>query len=166
MTMDQSRELLIKACKTGDLRTVKKLSKIVAKSSTHGGAHDLANFKYEVKKVLAGEEDASPNMFNNYQGNTPLHIACINGQVDVAELLIRSMNARVDELNSRGETPLHLACMLGHKGVIERLLLARASANVREARHGNTPLHILAAQSTQDDAERRTTADKQAMPAA
>ena len=77
-------------------------------------------------------------------GNTPLHFACIAGHVDIAELLIRKMNAKIDSTNAKGETPLHLACKQGNKGVIERLLLARASANIRDNYHGNTPLHVLA----------------------
>ena len=75
-------------------------------------------------------------------GNTPLHYACISGHVDIVELLIRRMNARIDSTNAQGETPLHLACSHGHKGVIERLLLARASTNIQDTLSGNTPLHI------------------------
>ena len=50
MTLDQSRDLLIKACKSGDLRTIRKLSQIVVKGSNSGGLYDLANFEYEQLK--------------------------------------------------------------------------------------------------------------------
>ena len=84
------------------------------------------------------------NSLKDPQGNAPLHIACIGGHADIAELLIRKMNARIDLLNNFGETALHLACSQGHKGVIERLLLARASTDIRDSLSGNTPLHVLA----------------------
>ena len=86
---------------------------------------------------------------NTSLGNTPLHFACMSGHVDIAELLIRKMNSRVDSTNAQGETPLHLACGQGHKGIIERLLLARASTNFQDAHNGNTPLHVLAAANHQ-----------------
>lgn len=48
----------------------------------------------------------------NYQGNTPMHIATANGQVEVVERLIKyggSSKAGVNARNNRGETPLMLA---------------------------------------------------------
>ena len=77
-------------------------------------------------------------------GYSPLHLACIGGHVEIAELLIRRMNAHIDILNNMGETPLHLACKEGHKGVIERLLLARARTDIQDYIAGSTPLHVLA----------------------
>ena len=77
-------------------------------------------------------------------GNSPLHLACIGGHAEIAEMLIRKMMANVDITNAQGETALHLSCREGHKGVIERLLLARARTDIRDERFGNTPLHVLA----------------------
>ena len=122
LTLEQSREMLIQACKSGDLRTVRRLAQI---DKTAVNLDDLVNNTSLV-------------------GDTPLHFACMSGHVDIAELLIRKMNSRVDSTNAQGETPLHLACSHGHKGIIERLLLARASTNIQDTHHGNTPLHVLA----------------------
>ena len=114
LTLEQSREMLVQACKTGDLRTVRRLAQI-DKSAVN--LDDLVN-------------NSSKKCRSSSVGDTPLHFACNSGHVDIAELLIRKMNSRVDSVNAHGETPLHMACNQGHKGIIERLLLARASTNI------------------------------------
>lgn len=67
MTVDQSRDLLIKACKSGDLRTIRKLSQIVVKGSNSGGIYDLANFKYDqLKGNQLGEAKNSNHTTESY----------------------------------------------------------------------------------------------------
>jgi len=57
LTLEQSRELLIQACRTGDLRTVRRLSQI------RGCVYDMANCQSS----------------SDLRGNTPLHFACMGG---------------------------------------------------------------------------------------
>ena len=121
MTVDQSKEALLKACKSGDIKTVKRLANV-----KHLNGVDLANFS------------------SGPIATTPLHLACQNGHVEIAELLIRKLGAQVDQTNELGETALHLACKEGHKTVIERLLLARARTDIKDRLQGNTALHVLA----------------------
>lgn len=49
-----------------------------------------------------------PDTFNN----SPLHIAAINGHVDVVHLLIK-YGAEVDSRNDQERTPLHSVAVLG-----------------------------------------------------
>lgn len=57
------------------------------------------------------------------QGWTPLHIAAITGQCEIAGLLVEygaDMEARCSALLEK--TPLHLACLRGHRRVVEVLV--------------------------------------------
>ena len=54
----------------------------------------------------------------------PLHIACGNGHVDAARLLL-DKGAEVDRANQNGTTPLYVACQQGHVD-LARLLLDKA----------------------------------------
>ena len=90
LTFEQSRSILMHACQNGDLRTVRKLAQV----RTNG--LDLVNF-------------CAKSSFDS-KGNLPIHIAANAGHADIAELLIRKMNADVDAVNECGETALHLAC--------------------------------------------------------
>lgn len=71
---------------------------------------------------------------------TPLHLACYNGYIETARLLI-GFGARVNAIDKLGETPLHTACAAGHADILP--VLARANANLDAISHeGWTPLHV------------------------
>ena len=50
------------------------------------------------------------------QGFTPLHVACMWGDVDAARCLLQH-GCDVGAVNERGSTPLHWACSRGHTQV-------------------------------------------------
>jgi len=62
-------------------------------------------------------------------GWTPLQYASHMGHHEIVELLVRTFNANLLNLQP---PPLHLACLNTHKRVVERLLLAGADANVQD----------------------------------
>ena len=71
-------------------------------------------------------------------GATPLYVACHNGHLEVARLLLKAGAAK-DQAQTQGATPLYVACQKGHLD-IARLLL-EAGAAVNQARNdGSTPL--------------------------
>jgi ankyrin repeat protein len=87
--------------------------------------------------------------------DTPLHLACAEGQVAVARLLLE-WRANPLARNGTGEYPLHKAVAFAGRGgllgfltvrracaLVELLLAHGARAEVRDAR-GATPLHLAA----------------------
>ena len=75
----------------------------------------------------------------NQRGETPLMLAAINNQLELAELLIE----RGADVNRKGWTPLHYAATRGHREMI-RLLLDKNAYIDSEAENGTTPLMMAA----------------------
>ncbi|MDG2404000.1 MAG: ankyrin repeat domain-containing protein, partial [Paracoccaceae bacterium] len=78
--------------------------------------------------VMARDED----------GDTPLHIAVIEGNQEYMEVLLAS-GADVMAQNENGNTPLHLAAWRDRPENIQALLAAGADATVKN-NYGETPL--------------------------
>ncbi|XP_017056506.1 NF-kappa-B inhibitor cactus [Drosophila ficusphila] len=79
----------------------------------------------------------------NDDGDTPLHLACISGSVDVVAGLIRMAPhpCLLNIQNDVAQTPLHLAALTAQPNIMRMLLLAGAEPTIRD-RHGNTALHL------------------------
>ncbi|PAA49732.1 hypothetical protein BOX15_Mlig000214g4 [Macrostomum lignano] len=75
--------------------------------------------------------------------NTPLHVACENGYLDVVELLLR-YKAKYDDKNEDEETPIHLAAKAGHVPIVRHLLRLSRNLAHDEDEDSNTPLHLAA----------------------
>ena len=75
-------------------------------------------------------------------GNTPLHIAALEGHAAIAQVLL-DQHAQVNARGLRQETPLHMAMYEGRREMAELLLANQADVNARSA-SGETPLHIAA----------------------
>lgn len=89
-------------------------------------------------------EGISP-AFLTKEGTSPLHLACLRGNVQTIDLLVRQ-GAETDVFEIReigGATPLHLACTEGHLEAVKILLKHGANVNLQDAM-GYTPLHICA----------------------
>ena len=48
----------------------------------------------------------------NYDGDTPLHLACRNENYTLVQLLVRDEGCNPHEKDSKGDTALHVACRL------------------------------------------------------
>lgn len=77
-------------------------------------------------------------------GNSALHIACIQGHLDCAKSLIAT-GATLDLPNSVCATPLHLALSSKHSHVAMYLLHAGADSDVQDW-DGDAPIHFAARQ--------------------
>ena len=66
----------------------------------------------EAVKVLI-EHNPSPHLLspNNEDEQTPIHLATINGRVDVVEELLKQDRNFIMNEDENSNTPLHLACM-------------------------------------------------------
>ena len=54
-------------------------------------------------------------------GNTPLHLACVGGSRDSAQLLVNS-SVSLHQINFRGEAPIHIAAQHGFVPIVQVLL--------------------------------------------
>lgn len=77
--------------------------------------------------------------FENKLGETPLMLAAINNQINLAEVLIE----RGADVNRKGWTPLHYAATRGHREMM-RLLLDHSAYIDSESANGTTPLMMAA----------------------
>ncbi|KAL3853669.1 hypothetical protein ACJMK2_017192 [Sinanodonta woodiana] len=80
-------------------------------------------------------------------GYTPLIIAVLNGDKDIADDLIFH-SADVNCQDIKGNTPMHVAVFCGKSDLVEMLLNNGAKVNLQNS-NGNTPLHV-ACQSSDD----------------
>jgi len=76
-------------------------------------------------------------------GDTPLHLAVLQGFIEVVFSLVRILpDPRLLEIpNKMLQTPLHLAVLTNQAPLVRRLVVAGASVLHRD-RFGNTPLHL------------------------
>jgi hypothetical protein len=106
-----SNEDIYEAAEFGNLEKVKALLKekpsmVFSNNNINGfTALHLAANKDVAELLLANHADVSAK--DNY-GDTPLHMAALDGHKDVVELLLAN-GADVNVQNKRGETPLHKA---------------------------------------------------------
>jgi len=120
----------------------------VTKKTRHGATALHLSSQYnqvEIVQLLLRHRDTDANAVD-LNGNAPLHMACSNGHVEPARLLLQS---RANHLfkNLRGETPLHLACKWGSEAIVELLIqegkkTGKGTGVNEVTREGNTPLHL------------------------
>ncbi len=92
--------------------------------------------------LLLAQHPKTKVEFQNKSGESPLMMAAIQNQIELAQVLI----ARGADVNRKGWTPLHYAATRGHRDMI-RLLLDNNAYIDSESPNGTTPL-MLAANST------------------
>ena len=61
----------------------------------------------------------------NKSWNTPLHVACRQGNLDIVRFLAIERRCEVNIQNKNRETPLHIACDRGHFGIFKVLVVER-----------------------------------------
>ena len=85
-------------------------------------------------------EDVREAKTHDTEYNTPLHIACGNG--DTALWMVKYLiqkNANVNATNRNGETPIHISASKGFKQLTEELLRGEVDVDVQDV-WGCTPL--------------------------
>lgn len=99
-----------------------------------------------VRTLLSGGKQSIDAV--NDSGETPLLIACPNGNLLIAQLLIDT-GANVNKALLNGNTPLHFAAYQGNSFIGKALLQANAGIDAQNE-DGTTPL-IVAAQKGNND---------------
>ena len=80
-------------------------------------------------------------------GQTPLHMAVIDGQLGIVQYLIEK-GCQINAKDISGATPLHEAVRYGHTEIASLLLASGGSANAQDSL-GKTPLLIITPQDAQ-----------------
>lgn len=93
---------------------------------------------FQTFEVLIKHPQVNLNVRNPH-GETALMLLCLNGQLNLAKLLIR----RQADINHPGWTPLHYAATGGHTELIQFLLDESAYIDA-ESPNGTTPLMMAA----------------------
>ena len=96
------------------------------------------------------------NLTNSF-GDTPLHIAVKNKNLDVMKLLLTESppllkQKMLETCNKEDCTPLHMAVSVRNNDEIIELLIANGANVNHQNIHGNTPLHSAAQKSNSDEA--------------
>lgn len=91
-----------------------------------------------VRSLLSSLPDIIDVM--NDEGETALAIACMNGNLAVASLLIEA-GADVNKTLLNGNSPLHLAVLSGNRFIANNLVAAKAKIDTQNV-NGETPLII------------------------
>ena len=83
---------------------------------------NLSEVKKLMKKVAVSVTNSS--------GQTPLHIACVEGHFALVQYLIEKKKADPDARDRDGWTPLHCACHSDHIEIVNYLISQNANVTV------------------------------------
>ena len=86
--------------------------------------------------------------YEHYNGITLLHAAAVEGEIDIAQLLL-DHGADINAVGESQEMPLHLAVKQGHSEIAEFLLQKGADPNARNE-NLQTPLHLAVKNNNPD----------------
>ena len=101
----------------------------------------------ELLKFLITDQCCSL-IFQNSDGDTPLHIACKQGNLDAVRHILNGCTGtsestcKFDVPNNQGDTPLHCACSIGHVQIIKMLLSSDLFDPTSYNTTGLTPIEL------------------------
>ena len=75
-------------------------------------------------------------------GYLPLHLAALNGHIDIVEYLAEECHCDLLCLSKKRETPLHLAALRGHTSVVTYFIVQKQVDPLCESICEITPLHL------------------------
>jgi ankyrin repeat protein len=90
----------------------------------------------EMSKILLERDDIDVNLGGDYEGRTALSWACINGCLELVDLILKKDNIDPNVRDNTGRTPLVEACCSTRSGAgvepleISKILLARGDIDV------------------------------------
>jgi len=144
---DSQRHEFVKAMKFDDVNTVKSLisqginPNLVDSNGNPMLVLAIKDRSYKVIDVLLATKGMDVDL-SNKQGETPLMIASINGDLPLVRTLVLKNKAQLDHISW---TPLHYACAKGHLD-IAHFLIANGAKVDSLSLGGTTPL-MMAVQS-------------------
>ena len=118
------RSLLHSACKGGNVELVKTLLN-----------------KRNTKHYISSRDS---------QGNTPIHVAALQGNKDMVIELIRIFKSCLTSKGASGQSLLHSACIGGNVALVNVLVVKHMADCTARDDHNNTPLHVAALSGQHD----------------
>ncbi|KFD57918.1 hypothetical protein M514_01151 [Trichuris suis] len=94
------------------------------------------------KELLVRCKEEQLNATNPATGNSPLHIACLNRNVELLRLLVEQ-SPNSNPKNLEGQTPLHIAASTGEEQLLRLLYKLKPDPNTGD-KDGSTLMHIAA----------------------
>lgn len=153
-------QTLLKEYKEGDMKTTKVYNPVLSHQLDLVGYQkltelyeeddlEIARYHFTKDDSTLGLETAKGNVENppcplktqNKGGESPLHRASQQGDLDTVKVLITREEWNVNIVDEKHNTPLHSACTYGHHSVVEFLI---ANQRCQLNSEMNTPLHLLA----------------------
>ena len=137
------------ACETGNHLAVKVLVALNCNTLCKDSLGRLP-FHIACSKSLGCVKDMLPYIKNDAvnkcenNGNTPLHIALKNNQLDIVNFLLSNFQCNFSIKNLEGEFPMHIACRTTLR-ILKMVIKKSTSRNVSvnyPTKYGDTPLHI------------------------
>ena len=95
-----------------------------------------------INPTIVNHEGIAPSEVIDRDGNTLLHNACVEGNIRVAELLLK-YDADVLKLNGYGDAPIHVACKHSRLEVLKALFTSSNCNPDQLNADGDTALHIV-----------------------
>ena len=107
----------------------------------HWAADETTNGGAEVA-VLLLILGSNPNVQNEFEEETPLHLAAEAGKIKVVSALLSDAETDLNVKNENGKTPLYLAVEAGEIGVVSALLADDRTDLNATSESGKTPLYL------------------------
>jgi ankyrin repeat protein len=103
---------------------------------------NLENVLVEITKEEIEKGKGINDINFDNKGNTPLHIACQHGFIQMFEFLISIPGIDINITNNEGNTPLHIACGNGFFSMVD-ILTSFPGIDINITNNeGSTPLHF------------------------
>ena len=92
-------------------------------------------------KYLTIEKQCDPSASRNSNNDTPIHLASLNGHLEVVRFFISELNCNPNITGRHDETPLHSAASHGHLHIVKYLIEEQNCNLSCKDEDDDTPLH-------------------------